>query len=141
VDEDSYSESFDEMSSSNQLPKMGEAKKEEVFSADAMNEYMKKQQMPQLAKIDTTAAVRGQPSESSDRYDDDEFESISKSQIGISSSQLQSSERAPAPQKTTPSIPQKSVVSAYIQKDNKAVMTDLGKYSFMEETSYKEWTL
>lgn len=88
--------------------------------------------------------------ESSDKYEDDEFDSMSKSKSDTMLDSKKDSGRSPVIQfkgkLTAPITGHKSILSTYVKKENKGTMTDVGKYSYMtaadtEPSSLKEWSL
>ena len=93
-------------------------------------------------------------SESSDKYEED-FDSMSRSQTGVSSSILPSPHQLAGGKQPNqkqqafdykPVEEYKSNLTKYVKKENKLSQTDEGKYAYMnaadiEPSSYKEWTL
>jgi len=124
--------------------------KDQVLSATAMEEYMKqkaKAKGSEAGKATSSATAAKKPvqatkdfSESSDKYTDDDFDSMSKSQGALAS----------LPKAAKPSglpLSQGSrIASTYVRKANVFTQTETGKYSFMsvEEGAYggtKDWTM
>lgn len=65
-------------------------KDEDSYDPNAMEAYLKKQQQQQKSPAVTSKKpVVAVESESSDRYDEDDFESLSKSQTALTGSMLQ----------------------------------------------------
>ena len=82
-------------------------------------------------------------SSSSDKYEDDQFESMSKSKSESVNDSKKDSTRLV--KKPAPEV-HKSILSNYVKKENKGTMTDIGKYTYMsaadtEPKSMKEWSL
>ena len=104
-----------------------------------MEEYIKKQEQKKgVAPVRQAKAASKDISESSDKYTDDDFESISKSQ----------SQSMPKSDKKEPSQFQNTrITHTYVSKENKFVQTDKGKYDTMgpQEGGYvgtgREWML
>lgn len=125
-----------------------EANESEVFNANAMEEYMKKQ----AAKKGGAPAPAAKPepkkekgkdiSESSDKYTDEDFESISKSQ----SASLPNAPKVIVPS-SAKAQPLPTRMTTYVRKENKFTMTDLTKFNFMDSqtggytSGTKEWGL
>ena len=117
--------------SASQSKEAGETEKE-VFSANAMEDYLRKQAEKKSGGAPSTSApakaagfgkrTAKDISESSDKYTDEDFESVSKSQS------LPPASGAPARQ--TPAFGQSRITATYVKKENKFTMTDMGKYSF-----------
>lgn len=119
-----------------------------VLSANAMEEYLKKQQEKAAGQKTSSAPPAKKPertvkdiSESSDKYTDEDFDSISKSQ---------SHSLPPAPALAAASGQAKQqtygvshIATTYVKKENKFTMTDGGKYDYMSKApaTSSEWSL
>jgi hypothetical protein len=82
---------------------------------------------------------------SSDKYDDNDFESMSKSKSDTMMDSKKDSARS-AKQGVKAKPVEKSILSTYVKKENKGTMTDAGKYDYMtaaesQPTTMKEWSL
>jgi len=98
----------------------------------------------------TTVVANRKVTESSDKYEDEEFDSMSKSKSDTLLDSKKDSGRNTASKfkgkLATPISGHKSILSTYVKKENKGTMTDVGKYSYInaadtEPSSVKEWSL
>jgi hypothetical protein len=109
---------------------------EESYSSDPFEEVSASGSGDKVNNIWTRNKDQGKKlvSSSSDKYDDNDFESMSKSKSDTMTDSKKDSSRSAQNKlnKLAQSKPvEKSILSTYVKKENKGTMTDAGKYDFM----------
>lgn len=109
-------------------------KGDQVFSANAMEEYLKKKQAESSGQTTTAApqpvAKKGKDvSESSDKYTDEDFDSVSKSQSHSFPSAAVLAQKSQQMTFQTPASGPSEIAQRYVKKENVFTMTDENRYT------------